>query len=258
MTKFIKANGIKLAYDESGPEDGKNIVLIHGLSSSKETMYLMRDSLLDKYKVYTIDCRGHGESDRMANYTLEDLAKDVVSFTEELQLKNATAIGYSMGSFIALRAGEISDVFEKLILIGTKGDGSSPAITNLLKANGLSVENVSKEEYGRIMRENIFAPTTKNPENLRTMRPKGKELSIEDRVAEMRAVTIFDNMKEIDKVTAETMIISAEYDKIVPPERGLEVAEALNCRYELLKDAGHMMMVEKPKEIEDLIKDFIG
>ena len=108
------------------------------------------------------------------------------------------------------------------------------------------------------MRENIFAPTTKNPENLRTMRPKGKELSIEDRVAEMRAVTIFDNMKEIDKVTAETMIISAEYDKIVPPERGLEVAEALNCRYELLKDAGHMMMVEKPKEIEDLIKDFIG
>ncbi|WP_295620959.1 alpha/beta fold hydrolase [uncultured Methanobrevibacter sp.] len=54
------------------------------------------------------------------------------------------------------------------------------------------------------------------------------------------------------------MVISAEYDKIVPPERGLEVAEALNSRYELLKDAGHMMMVEKPKEIEDLIKDFIG
>lgn len=258
MTKFIETNGIKLAYDESGVEDGKIIVLIHGLSSSKETMYLMRNSLLDKYKVYTIDCRGHGESDRMADYTLEDLAEDVVSFTEDLQLKNATAIGYSMGSFIALRAGEISDVFEKLILIGTKGDGSSPAITNLLKANGLSVEKVSKEEYGRIMRENIFAPTTKNPENLKTMRPQGKELSIEDRVAEMRAVTHFDNMKEIDKVNAETMVISAEYDKIVPPERGLEVAEALNCRYELLKDAGHMMMVEKPKEIEDLIKDFIG
>lgn len=258
MTKFIETNGIKLAYDESGVEDGKIIVLIHGLSSSKETMYLMRNSLLDKYKVYTIDCRGHGESDRMSDYTLEDLAKDVVSFTEDLQLKNATAIGYSMGSFIALRAGEISDVFEKLILIGTKGDGSSPAITNLLKANGLSVEKVSKEEYGRIMRENIFAPTTKNPENLKTMRPQGKELSIEDRVAEMRAVTHFDNMKEIDKVNAETLVISAEYDKIVPPERGLEVAEALNCRYELLKDAGHMMMVEKPKEIEDLIKDFIG
>lgn len=54
------------------------------------------------------------------------------------------------------------------------------------------------------------------------------------------------------------MVISAEYDKIVPPERGLEVAEALNSRYELLKDAEHMRMVEKPKEIEDLIKDFIG
>ena len=41
-------------------------------------------------------------------------------------------------------------------------------------------------------------------------------------------------------------------------ESRAEVAEALNSRYELLKDAGHMMMVEKPKEIEDLIKDFIG
>lgn len=106
MTKFIKTNGIKLVYDESGPEDGKVIVLIHGLSSSKETMYLMRNTLSDKYKVYTIDCRGHGESERMANYTIDDLAQDVVSFTEDLQLKNPTAIGYSMGSFIALRAGE--------------------------------------------------------------------------------------------------------------------------------------------------------
>ncbi|WP_295620963.1 hypothetical protein [uncultured Methanobrevibacter sp.] len=50
------------------------------------------------------------------------------------------------------------------------------------------------------MRENIFAPTTKNPENLRTMRPQGKELSMEDRAAEIRAVTNFDNMKEIYKV----------------------------------------------------------
>ena len=59
-------------------------------------------------------------------------------------------------------------------------------------------------------------------------------------------------------MNAEALVISAEYDKIVPPERGREVADALNCRFELLEDAGHMMMVEKPKEIEDLIKDFIG
>ncbi len=258
MTKFIETNGIRLAYDESGCEDGKTILLIHGLSSSKETMFLMRNGLIDKYKVYTIDCRGHGESDRIASYTLEDLANDVVSFTKDLKLKNVTAIGYSMGSFIALRASEISDVFEKLILIGTKGDSSNPAITNLLKSKGLSLESVTKEEYGKIMRENIFAPTTNIPEDLRTMRPQGNELSTEDRIAETKAIADFDNLKEIDKVKAETMVISAEYDKIVPPERGIEVAEALNCRYELLKDAGHMMMVEKPKEIENLIKDFIG
>lgn len=46
------------------------------------------------------------------------------------------------------------------------------------------------------------------------------------------------------------MVIAAEYDVIVPPERGREVADALNCRFELLNDAGHMIMVEKPKELE--------
>lgn len=258
MTKFIETNGIKLAYDESGCENGKTVILVHGLSSSKETMFLMRNSINDKYKVYTIDCRGHGESDRMADYTLEDLAEDLVSFTKELKLEKPIAIGYSMGSFIVLRASEISDVFEKIILIGTKGDSTNPAITNLLKENGLTIESVTKEEYGRIMRENIFAPTTKIPENLKTMRPQGQELSVEDKIAETKAIADFDNLKEIDRVNAEALVISAEYDKIVPPERGREVAEALNCRYELLKDAGHMMMVEKPKEIEDLIKDFIG
>ena len=258
MTKFIEANGIKLAYDESGCEDGKEIILVHGLSSSKETMFLMRNGLTDKYKVYTIDCRGHGESDRMGDYTLEDLANDLVAFTNELGLEKPIAIGYSMGSFIVLRASQISDTFEKIILIGTKGDSSDPAITNLLKENGLTVENVTKEEYGKIMRANIFAPTTKIPENMKTMRPQGKELSVEDRVAETKAIADFDNLKEIDNVNAEALVISAEYDKIVPPERGREVADALNCRFELLEDAGHMMMVEKPKEIENLIKDFIG
>lgn len=92
MTKFIEANGIKLAYDESGYEDGKEIILVHGLSSSKETMFLMINGLTDKYKVYTIDCRGHGESDRMGDYTLEDLANDLVAFTNELGLEKPIAM----------------------------------------------------------------------------------------------------------------------------------------------------------------------
>lgn len=258
MTNLLKQMELNLHMMNQVVKMAKRLFLFMDSLHPRKQCFLMRNGLTDKYKVYTIDCRGHGESDRMGDYTLEDLSNDLVAFTNELGLEKPIAIGYSMGSFIVLRASQISDAFEKIILIGTKGDSSDPAITNLLKENGLTVENVTKEEYGKIMRANIFAPTTKIPENMKTMRPQGKELSVEDRVAETKAIADFDNLKEIDNVNAEALVISAEYDKIVPPERGREVADALNCRFELLKDAGHMMMVEKPKEIEDLIKDFIG
>lgn len=258
MDMFKQVNGINICYDESG--DGKPVILVHGLSSSKETMYYLRDVLKDSYKVYSIDCRGHGLSDKMANYTLEDHAKDVIAFAKSLNYDKVNLIGYSMGSYISLRAAELdSDIFDNVILVGTKGDGKTSSVQNLIESKGFKVDEISDKQYTKILAGAVFAPKTSIFTKIKILKYSAKKLNEEEKVAENKALENFDNFKDVSKVTAKTLVIAGEFDKINPPELGLEVANAIpGCKYEVIKDAGHMMLIEKPKDLSKLIKEFIS
>lgn len=260
MEKFTDVNGINLCYDECGNTEGELVVLIHGLSSSKEDMFYLRDVLEDKYKVYTIDCRGHGKSDKMMGYTLNDHAKDVISFCKSLNSDSIYLIGYSMGSYIALKAGELeSKLFKKIVLIGTKGDGKSSSVEQLVKDEGYDIGEISSFKFKRILLKSLFSPKTSIFTKLKVLKYRSKvKLTQEDKLAENKALENFDNFKDIDKVKVPVLVIAAESDKINPPEYGLKVANSIkNSRFEVIKDAGHFMLLEKPEELEKLIKNFI-
>jgi 3-oxoadipate enol-lactonase len=59
---MIELNNIELYYEEYG--DGEEtVILLHGfLSSSKMWLNNYVPALIKRYKVYTIDVRGHGKS----------------------------------------------------------------------------------------------------------------------------------------------------------------------------------------------------
>ena len=61
----IALNSIELYYEEHG--GGEDVViLLHGfLSSSKMWAYDYVPDLMKRYKVYTVDLRGHGKSNKV-------------------------------------------------------------------------------------------------------------------------------------------------------------------------------------------------
>ena len=59
-------------------------------------------NVTERYHVYALDLRGHGDSDRPASgYTMRDLAADVIAFMDAKRVRRATVVGHSMGSFVA-------------------------------------------------------------------------------------------------------------------------------------------------------------
>ena len=59
--------------------------------------------LADKYKVVTIDSRGHGKSDFGGNQlSLGTMAVDLVNVIEELKLGKVNIVGFSDGANIAM------------------------------------------------------------------------------------------------------------------------------------------------------------
>lgn len=87
----------------------------------------------------------------------------------------------------------------------------------------------------------------------------GQELSEEEKAAEDASLANFDNSKDYDNVACSTLVIGAEYDGINPPELGREVADGIkDAKFELIKDAGHLAVIEKPDEFQNIVRDFLN
>jgi pimeloyl-ACP methyl ester carboxylesterase len=99
--RWTAPTGIGLAYRESGRRDGPPLLFLHGLSGSSATYDEVRTSVDTTHRVFTLDFRGHGGSDRApGTYQLPNFAADVVAFIEWIGSPVALA-GHSLGGAVA-------------------------------------------------------------------------------------------------------------------------------------------------------------
>jgi pimeloyl-ACP methyl ester carboxylesterase len=102
MTEIIAHHGLfkntNLHVDDTGGA-GRPVVLIHGWPLSGESWQLQVPALQQGgYRVITYDRRGFGRSDKpMRGYTYDTLAEDLHTLLEELELRDVTLVGFSMG-----------------------------------------------------------------------------------------------------------------------------------------------------------------
>lgn len=96
------ATGIRIRYAEQGDPAGHPLILLHGYTDSWFSWSGVMPELARRHRVYALDLRGHGDSDRpAAGYAMRDMAADVVAFMDAKGIRRATVVGHSMGSFVA-------------------------------------------------------------------------------------------------------------------------------------------------------------
>lgn len=81
-----------------GPDNGSAMLLLHGMSSRRDGFMHVTDMLSEKYKVFTMDQRGHGLSGHMPGaYSTADQVRDVVFVLKNIVKEPAIIWGHSMG-----------------------------------------------------------------------------------------------------------------------------------------------------------------
>lgn len=253
----ISANGIHIAVKEDGK--GQDMILIHGKGYSKENMNRLFDHYRTKCHVISYDVRGHGESDKPENFTLEDDVEDLVSLIDVMHVVKPVVIGFSMGSYITLRtAEEHPDLFSKIVLIGTKGGGATSSTQKL--EQDAAGKGMSRRQIAQQIMKKVFAPQTTSDEiaafDQENQSPV--KLTADQQKAITRSLQNFDLMSLADKVTIPALVLTGEYDGVNPPEEGKKVADALpDGRFEIIPDAGHIAFFENPKKVFELMDAFL-
>lgn len=120
MEGYIKSGSANIYYEIFGEENSEVLILLHGNGESGRNFKKLIPLLSHKYKVVTIDSRGHGKSEfGGGKLSLGTMTVDLVNVIEELGLGQVNIAGFSDGANIAmLSAIKNSDLFKKVILIG--------------------------------------------------------------------------------------------------------------------------------------------
>lgn len=234
------------------PVDARQtVILIHGAGSSHLTWpgALRR---LPHTAVYALDLPGHGRSTPPGRQTIAGYAQDVRQFIEALALDNVVLLGHSMGGAIAQQIGLAPPPgVVGLVLLGTGARlRVSPAFTGGIQADfSATVDLLNQFYWGAQPDPGLLAA------NRRSMLACSPEVMLGD----FLACDQFDLRDRLAEIALPTLVISSGRDQMTPAKFGHFLAEQLpRAEFALIEEAGHMMMLEFPERVAQLVQDFLA
>ena len=96
--QHVRAGTVRLAYRTWGIAGAPPLVLLHALGEQSADWAPVAQALASSWHVYAPDLRGHGASDWVPPYTIEQLATDLAALLDALELKQVALGGHSMGA----------------------------------------------------------------------------------------------------------------------------------------------------------------
>jgi abhydrolase domain-containing protein 6 len=260
--KEIKIDDHNIVYLEGGK--GPTILLLHGYTANKDAWIMLAPYLTKNYHVVIPDLPGYGESSMIEkdSYDLSNQMSRLHKFIQALELKKFHIMGNSMGG---LFAGTYAVRYpDEVISVGLF---DAAGVTSLEKS--LVFKMAEKGENPLLLKDSNDMPRWAA---LLFVKPPSlpypiKKVMIKTALAnrqfyEKERKEIFPDFssleKDLPKIKAPALILWGDQDKVVDIssvpvfEKGLK-----NHKTVIIKDCGHVPMMEKPQETATQYIDFI-
>ena len=258
---WMKINSIKIRYLESGKENNRHLLFIHGLGSAADRWMNIPKVLSSDFHCIAIDLPGFGESDRSddVDYTIDFFRDFVVSFLEKVSipLKNICIIGHSLGGYIASEIA-IHNGVKQLVLIDSSG--MLTQTTSVLDKYQEAANNPTKQNVRNAF-EKMVADPARIPDILvdgfirRITLPCAKH-AFESTLK--NSITAQVGLDRLQQITMPTLIIWGIHDDVIPLNHSKFFKDSItNSRLEIIDDVGHAPFAEKPDIVCKLLREFL-
>ncbi|HEY7751029.1 MAG TPA: alpha/beta hydrolase [Ignavibacteriaceae bacterium] len=247
----------------SGEEKNPPILFVHGFPFNHE-MWEAQIAVLNKnYFCVTYDIRGLGKSDPGdGQFTMDIFADDLNSIIEHLKLNRPIVCGLSMGGYILLHAiGKMQGKLKALILCDTKPSADDND-TKLKRFN--AIKRINQGDFNAFITEfvsNCFYEefiSGKKAEFEKVLNRSKQNNPIGVKGCLLAMAARLDTTDILSKIKIPTLIICGTEDKLSPPDVMMAMSDKINgSEFQLIDSAGHMSPIEKPKIVNDAIRNFL-
>ncbi|MXY72820.1 MAG: alpha/beta hydrolase [Dehalococcoidia bacterium] len=119
-SRYVTSQRVQLHYVVWGEADKPPLILLHGGRDHARSWDRTALALIDRYQVFAVDLRGHGDSDWAlgGNYSIIDYALDLHAVVGEIGRTPVTLVAHSLGGSIALQyAGTVPENVQAVVSI---------------------------------------------------------------------------------------------------------------------------------------------
>jgi pimeloyl-ACP methyl ester carboxylesterase len=277
MTEITAHHGLfkdtKLHVDDSGGS-GRPVVLIHGWPLSGESWLAQVPALEEAgYRVITYDRRGFGRSDKpKTGYTYDSLAEDLHTLLVELDLEDATVVGFSMGGGeVARYCSKYGDERLRSVVFASAvppymlqtGDNPEGTLTKTEAAKMTASLTADEEAFYDDFMTKFFSADGELKVS-EAQRQEALALCLQSsKVAALACMTAFgttDFRDDLPKVSVPALVLHGDSDGTVPFEgSGKRTHEAIQgSELVLIAGAPHGCNVSHPEEFNRALLDFLA
>ena len=258
MPHHTTDDGCRIAYALSGPLDGPPLVLSNSLGTDRGLWAGQIDALSQRRRVLSYDTRGHGASDAPpGDYSVDRLARDVVSLLDQVGIARADLAGVSIGGITGIWLGvHAPDRVRRLVLANTGARIVTVEFWSdrmqLVAAEGLTaLADATMERW--------FTPGFRaaQPATVARMRATLLSTAVSGYLGCCAALRDADLRAEVARVVAPTLVVTGAHDRSTPPADGLWLADTIAGAHHVEFDAAHLTNVECASAFTDAVQAFL-
>jgi pimeloyl-ACP methyl ester carboxylesterase len=237
---------------QGGNLDSLPVILLHGAGGSH--LYWSADvRRLAGMRVFAPDLPGHGKSGGGGQQSIDAYAKLIANWMESLGISKAVFIGHSMGSAIALTLA--TDYPQQVAGLGLIGAGARMRVRPDILADSANPTTFPKAVESLITGAFSHNAKTRLVE-LAASRMAGTRPSV--LYGDLLACHEFDAIDRLSEIRTPTLVLCGSEDQLTPLRNSQFLTGAIpEASLRIIPEAGHMVMLEKPKEVAEALLEFL-
>ena len=234
------------------------VVFIHGLGGDHSMWLYQVPACCSRFPTITLDLRGHGQSTRpTGDCGMAEMAADVVRLLRALGVERAHLVGLSLGGMVAQQFALDYPLATASLVLADTLCGTPPGFENVMRDAVRFIEENTMAAVAQARITNAFSDAVD---------PVLRSYLI-DRVAQndkaayvraARAAFGFSVGDRLAEITAPTLVVSGDQDRVTPPPLSDDLAARIpGARAARIGGAGHISNIERPQEFNRIVLEFL-
>lgn len=256
---YVENRGARIYWTEQG--SGPPILLIMGLSFTHEMWFRVVPELAPGNRMILFDNRGMGRSDvPRGPYTVRLMASDARAVLDAAQVDSAHVIGASMGGMIAQELALRHPERVRTLMLGSTSSRALLGKWPLFEYGPRQWIGISREERERSLRRLLYADTTPLERIQQDWEVRcACAWCYKGFVNQFSGILMWSAYRRLPRIHAPTLVVHGDQDRMVPPENGRVLASRIpGARFELIRDAGHILSTDQPERCIEAIRRFLN